>query len=241
MTAKPCNSTHRPGRAGRAPGLMQRCRQLFRNLARAYVLRVECNRPGREWPAVSGVSGDEKRQQKQDREDWALDQLISLSRRMDYRVTPTQIMHAVIDAVADAAAIDDLDLSQVHSEADLKRRVMMNLMIRGDDQGDRPEPKAGGPATQWIASLPCVLNAGNVDGFLREVIAEARTQAMPRVAELGTSDTEAVTRMVCDTAADIVMRRIAPDIKSILSNQLMDAHLPGALEHAKRIKEGNEQ
>ena len=83
--------------------------------------------------------------------------------------------------------------------------------------------------------MPCVLQAGNMDGFIRECIAEAKTQATLRITALGLTDTEAVTRTVCEATAEAVLRRMVPDLTAELVGQKLDAHLPAALAHARQI------
>jgi hypothetical protein len=70
--------------------------------------------------------------------NWSVLQLQRLIEANGYRLTADQILHGIIDAVADA----DIDLSACRSEADVKRTILENLQKFSRDAGG--ETSGGG-------------------------------------------------------------------------------------------------
>ncbi len=147
MPRTAANTPKQPGRATRALMFLYRLiratRTLGREIKRANALRVEYNRLGKKFPATLEDLNDDEYAEVYDRNEWTLDQLIDIAGRMEHRIAPSQIMRASIDAVADAAAIGELDLSMCRSEAELKARLLTRLLIYSQRERDQAAAPGG--------------------------------------------------------------------------------------------------
>jgi hypothetical protein len=88
-------------------------------------------KPIEQWPV-------ELRDRVLDRCDWSILQMQRIIVANGGNLTPYQLLHAIIDAVADA----DIDLSACRSEADVKRTILENLQNFSRDAGG--ETSGGG-------------------------------------------------------------------------------------------------
>lgn len=74
------------------------------------------SKPIQAWPP-------ELRAQVADQCEWSIHQMSRIIESNGYKLTHSQILRGIIDAVADA----DIDLSRCHSEADVKRTILEAL------------------------------------------------------------------------------------------------------------------
>ena len=228
----------RPSRTSRAGGFFQSLRLLVCNITDNVQLRVSNWRLRHYLPQSLNDLDEANRQNVLNNSEWVMTQLFDVARRMDNRLTPVQIMHASIDAVADAVALDQVRLDDITSESDLKARLLTNLSIYNlyESQQAEPAKPEDQPAPKLKKPLPeCVLNAGNTEGFIREVIAETNTRVRREINSRSIKDPVEATRLVCDQTAEIVIRRFHSKQISDLADKMFKAHLPGAIEHAKRL------
>ncbi len=65
-----------------------------------------------------------------------------------------------------------------------------------------------------IDDIKAIHDAGGLDGFAREVLAEARRLAMASMRDIPASDTVVIDGMVGDTVAAVVSRRLTPDAEA---------------------------
>ena len=73
--------------------------------------------------------------------------------------------------------------------------------------------------------LPCVQAAGGLDGWLSEVVAETKTKVMANLDEIRGKDDLVIVDRCYDVLCDVMLRRVTPDAKAMLLQQVKTGRL----------------